>query len=345
MITRDNGAGLSRDLRLLADVLRHDHDVWTVGMGNGRVRNRLAQWRMGLHARLCGPIDAQLSVERIYESTLAAARRNLLMPNPEWFRPSWEPLLPRFDRVLCKSWHAVELFQRLGCATTYTGFTSEDRLDRAVPRERAFFHLAGRSSAKGTRVVLDAWDRHPEWPRLTVVQCARKARVRNAAANVDHRVGHLGDAELRRLQNAHRFHLCPSEAEGFGHYIAEAMSVEAVVLATDAAPMNELITPACGLLLPSRPGERLGLDVRHHVSVEALEQAVTQALAMDEATCARLGEQARARYVDNDRAFRMRLRAAFDALSPAHRGGRLGAADAIIPWRHPASPTIPPPDR
>lgn len=345
MITRDNGAGLSRDLRLIGDVLRHGHEVATVGLGNSRLRNRLAQWRLCLATRLAGPVDAQLSVERIYEPVLATARSNLLMPNPEWFRPSWTALLPRFDRVLCKSRHAVEIFQRLGCATTYTGFTSADRLDRAVPRERAFFHLAGRSSAKGTQVVLEAWRRHPEWPRLTVVQCARKARLRVSAANVDHRVGHLDDDELRRLQNAHRFHLCPSEAEGYGHYIAEAMSVEAVVITTDAAPMNELVGPECGLLLPCRPGERLGLDVRHHVDVEAVEAAVMQVLAMDEAACARLGEAARARFLENDRAFRTRLQAVFAAQPRVRHGGRPGVADAIIAWRRPASPSLPPPDR
>ncbi|BDU15149.1 glycosyltransferase [Lysobacter auxotrophicus] len=332
MITRDNGAGLSRDLRLIADVLRHGHDVAPVGLGSGRLGNRIAQWRIRMAARLWGAVDAQLSVERIYEPTLASARSNLLMPNPEWFRPSWTALLPRFERVLCKSRHAVEIFQRLGCATTYTGFTSEDRLDSAVPRERAFFHLAGRSSAKGTRVVLEAWRRHPEWPRLTVVQCARKARHRVVAANIDHRVGHLDDAELRRLQNAHRFHLCPSEVEGYGHYIAEAMSAGAVVITTDAAPMNELVAPGCGLLLPCSPGERLGLDVRHLVSVEAVEAAVTHALSMDEAACVLLGEHARARFLENDRAFRVRLQAVFDELPGLQRqSGPLDAADAIIP--------------
>jgi len=345
VITRDNGAGLSRDLRLIADVLRQDHDVASVGLGNSRLQNRLTQWRMRLAARLRGPADAQLSIERVYASTLGSAHRHLLMPNPEWFLPAWTPLLPRFERVLCKSRHAVEIFQRLGCATTYTGFTSEDRLDRSVPRERAFLHLAGRSSAKGTQPVLDAWRRHPEWPRLTVVQCARKARVRVVAANIDHRIGHLDDGELRRLQNAHRFHLCPSEVEGFGHYIAEAMSVEAVVLTTDAAPMNELIAPDCGLLLPCSPGQRLGLGIRHHVAVEAVEAAVEAALAMDEAACVRFGERARERHVENDRAFRARLQAVFERERGLQRhGGRAGAANAIIPWRR-ASPSIPLPDR
>ena len=38
------------------------------------------------------------------------------------------------------------------------------------------------------------------------------------------------DAELREIQNANLFHLCPSETEGFGHYIVEALSVGAIVL-------------------------------------------------------------------------------------------------------------------
>ena len=70
------------------------------------------------------------------------------------------------------------------------------------------------------------------------------------APNIDHRIGHLSDGELRRLQNSHRFHLCPSQTEGSGHYLVEALSVGATTLTLDAAPMNELVTADRGLLVP-----------------------------------------------------------------------------------------------
>lgn len=315
VISRDNGVGLSRDLRLIADILgARDIGVETVGFGANRMRNRMRELSLLYRRVIGGPVDTQVFIERVYARALPSARHNLLIPNPEWFLPKWTRYLPRFERVLCKTRHAMDIFGELGCATTYIGFTSEDRYQPDVPREAAFFHLAGRSSAKGTETLLAVWRRHPEWPRLTVVQSARKAKPGPAVANIDHRVGYLDDAELRRLQNAHRFHLCPSEFEGFGHYIAEGLSVGAVVIATDAAPMNELVTPERGLLVPCRHAEPHGLDVRHVVDAGDLEAAVERALGLDDAEQRRLGAAARRYFVESDRDFRERLVAAVTQL-------------------------------
>src|SRR5690606_10342903 len=94
----------------------------------------------------------------------AAARRNLWVPNPEWFKPCWRDDLGDLSGTLCKTHHAEDIFAGLGCRPRFVGFTSEDRLDRAVPRQRRFLHLAGKSPVKGTEAVLEAWRRHPEWP-------------------------------------------------------------------------------------------------------------------------------------------------------------------------------------
>lgn len=311
VISRDNGVGLSRDLRLIASVL-HDAGaaVETVGFGGGQLGNRARELGLWARGAMRGRVDTQLFVERVYQRCLPLARRNLLMPNPEWFLPKWASALPRFEQVLCKTHHAETIFSALGCRTVFTGFTSEDRFDPAVPRERAFFHLAGRSTAKGTETVLAAWRRHPEWPRLTVVQHPKLARPGPPAANIDHCVEYLDDMQLRRLQNAHRFHLCPSEAEGFGHYLVEALAVGAVVLATDAAPMNELVTPQRGLLVPYARTRREGLVDHALVDEAGIEQAVSRALAMTQEQCEQIGAHARAFFLENDRAFRVRLAAA-----------------------------------
>lgn len=42
-------------------------------------------------------------------------------------RPGWEPLLPRFGSLLCKTRNAETIFSGFGCATEYVGFTSDDR--------------------------------------------------------------------------------------------------------------------------------------------------------------------------------------------------------------------------
>src|SRR6202035_3464945 len=100
------------------------------------------------------------------------------------------------------------------------------------------------------------------------------------AANLTVHRGFLGDEALRALQNAHRFHLCLSEAEGWGHYIAEAMSVAAVTFTCDAAPMNELIGAERGVLVGARLGEQHNLARIARFDEAALEAAIERSLAL-----------------------------------------------------------------
>ncbi|MEE7547354.1 glycosyltransferase family 4 protein, partial [Xanthomonas sp. Kuri4-1] len=311
VISRDNGVGLTRDLALMADTLEAGGvPVQRVGFKSRRLRDGLRESGLWLSRALGGRVPLQLFSERVYPRCLPLGQRNVLVPNPEWLLPKWLPYLPEFELVLCKTHHAERIFRNLGCRTRFIGFTSEDRHDPEVPRRRAFFHLAGRSTAKGTRVLLEAWSRHPEWPRLTVVQNPRTAGVPVRAANIDHRIGYLDDAELRRLQNAHAFHVCPSETEGFGHYLMEAMSVGAVTLTTDAEPMNELVTPGRGLLIPPAHARQQRLATYFHVDVAGIEQAVGAALAMPPERLQAVSNQARAYFVHNREAFGARFRAA-----------------------------------
>ena len=145
---------------------------------------------------------------------------------------------------------------------------------------------------------------------LVVVQGPRYARPGAPADNIDHRIGRIDDAELRRLQNACRFHIAPSEAEGFGHCLMEAMSVGAVVITVDGEPMNELVDATTGVLVTAARTGTLGLARSFHVAPAAVEQAVEQVLAMAPAERAALGQRARTRFEDGDAAFRAGFAAA-----------------------------------
>ncbi len=321
LIAWNNGVGLTRDLHLVADALQSAGiDVAVTALRRGKLRKwfgpAYVRARAGLR-HLAGDMSMHrlnIMFERVRPEYLPLARSNALIPNPEWFLPEDGAHLPSVDRVFVKTVHAEPIFRALGRPVWHVGFTSEDRHDPAVPRERAFFHLAGRSIGKGTEALLTTWRRHPEWPRLTVVQNPRTARPGAPADNIAHRVGYVDAAELRRLQNAHRFHLCPSEAEGFGHYIVEAMSTGAVTLTTDGAPMNELVTAERGLLIPYAHTGTQHLATSYFVDRAGVEAAVERALALSDAECTRLGESARAFYLDNDRRFRERIVAAVGEL-------------------------------
>lgn len=309
IISRDNGAGLSRDLKLMKEVLAETSDahVETVGFGSGKAVKWWWMAKLMAGMLVNSRASTQIFAERVYRGCLPFAKRNVLVPNPEWFLPKWLAHLPKFDIVLCKTHHAERIFGRLGCNTRYIGFTSEDRYDPGITRRRTFFHLAGHSSTKGTQVLLDTWCRHPEWPLLTVVQKEADMQRLPSASNIDHRVGHMDDAALRHLQNSHLFHVCPSETEGFGHYLMEGLSVGAVVITTDGEPMNELVTPNHGILIPpARLGTRL-LALCYYVDAQGIESAVAKVLALSPAECERIGCAARAFFVRCDRSFRVRL--------------------------------------
>ncbi|HXS73185.1 MAG TPA: glycosyltransferase [Rhodanobacteraceae bacterium] len=253
-------------------------------------------------------------LEHIRPEDLPFARCNLFLPNPEWCDKRDVELLPRVDGVLLKTAHAEPIFRRLVCRTAQIGFTSNDRLDASVPREATFFHLAGRSCNKGTERLLAIWEKHPEWPQLTVLQNPRSALSRVSSDNLVHRIDYIGDAELKRLQNANAFHVCCSETEGFGHYIVEAMSVGAVVLTTDAPPMNELVAPGRGLLVGYDRTGRQHLATTYQFSESALEATVQRCLAMSEGERIAMGKRARAWFEGNSAGFPKRLHTAIEAM-------------------------------
>lgn len=323
LIVWDNGVGLSRDLRLLAAALREaGFDVHLSPIGRGKLRKWFRPlWMRGklLSQRLRSGgalrFDANIMLEHIRPEDMPAATRNFFIPNPEWCLPTDVALLDKVDAVLTKTHHAREIFSARGCRVAEIGFTSEDRLDPSVPRERTFFHLAGRSKNKGTQRLIALWRRHPEWPLLTVVQSPREAvPIDPPVDNIVHRVDYIDDAELHRLQNGNWFHLCTSETEGFGHYLVEGMSVGAVVVTTDAAPMNELIEADRGVLVGYAETGTQFLADTYFFAPLAMEATVERLLAMSDDELQRLGDNARAWFLRNDSEFSERLRLALTPL-------------------------------
>jgi glycosyltransferase involved in cell wall biosynthesis len=324
LIGKANGVGLSRDFELLAAALRGSGCEVTLYGCVRRDRKRRRSFFTRLAARARGlrgggpgaPFDVNLMLEHMWPQFLHEATRNILVPNPEWFDRRDLAFLGAAQRVWAKTALAERLFEARGCRAVRIGFDSTDRLDPAVTREQKFLHLAGRSPLKGTARLHALWRRHPEWPLLTIVQdpeaVAHPTRASKANIRVESRF--LSDETLRTLQNSHRFHVCTSEAEGWGHYIVEAMSVGAVTLTCDAPPMNELIVPERGVLLAARSGKRHNLATLSLFDETALEAAVSRVLAMSPAACESIGAAARAWFLANKQGFPGRVQHALEEL-------------------------------
>ena len=316
-----NAGGLSRDVDILVSALSPDEfDITLNGQPVGeapilkrriyhRIRNR-GKTVFHRHHSESPPYDINLFVEDIVPGLLGFASKNFFMPNPEWFKSNQRKHLAGIDRVLCKTRSAVSTYEAMGSSCVFTSFTSDDRLDSAVTRrhDKACLHLAGRSWQKGTGALTDLWQQHPEWPTLRVVQNAKTYHQSSVApvkaSNIDHILAHVDDKNLRHLQNSHRIHLCPSEAEGFGHCIAEAMSCRALTLTTNAPPMNELIAPERGVLVAYSRSTPQCAGEAFFVNPEDLKDKVHKILNMSDAQISQLGESARSWYEINDREFR-----------------------------------------
>ncbi len=297
IVGKQNRVGLDRDIAIVSECLE------AVGRTTTFHHYRERGW---WRAFLTGPatVPVQVLIERAFPRWRRSAGRSFLIPNQERFPKRHLRRLTSIDAVLAKTLHAAETFSRYHESVIHIGFTSPDRRDGQVAKDwRRFLHVAGRSTVKGTDVILQLWARHPEWPILHLVQCAENA-PQSVPPNVELHAGYVDDRELLRLQNHCGIHLCPSRCEGWGHYIAEGLSCGAVVLTTDAPPMNELVTEQRGRLVGWDRSEPRHLGTSYYVSPSALEESIEGLLHTPEAELALLGEAARAWFDENDTRFR-----------------------------------------
>jgi glycosyltransferase involved in cell wall biosynthesis len=351
LIGKDNGVGLSRDLELLDEVLRACGCELTLRVCDRRDRRHRRSKLLALVAlvrtlpsvrgrnRAQAPYDVNIMFEHAWPQFLHEARCNVIIPNPEWFDLRDARFLGAFDQVWAKTAATEQVFAARHPGCVQIGFDSRDRYLPEVERTPQFLHVAGKSPLKGTVRLLQLWQRHPEWPRLTLVQDKTPENDANfiLAPNIVRMNGYVPDEELRELQNSHRFHLCTSEAEGWGHYIVEAMSTGAVTITCDSAPMNELIDAGRGLLVATQAGERHNLVRLAPFQEAALEQAVQRALAQSAPQLEATGRAARDWFLANKGGFAGRVQRAIDRIT--HALGAVAIVALLLLGAHPARAT------
>ncbi|KAL7993622.1 hypothetical protein Plhal703r1_c64g0167781 [Plasmopara halstedii] len=122
-----------------------------------------------------------------------------------------------------------------------------------------FLHTVGSSTSKGTMQVLGCWLNRPELPRLDLYisqsiyddyKKRKFVRLIRKRRNIHLHTGVMEPAAFGQLIANSAYFMCPSQHEGYGHYINQARSSRALIITTDVAPMNELITPTSGILIP-----------------------------------------------------------------------------------------------
>ncbi|MBY6032508.1 glycosyltransferase, partial [Marinobacter daepoensis] len=276
------------------------------------------RFRIGLPSRLrkSDPTDLVIHLENIRTSELASGTRHWLIPNQEWFIESRLPYLAFVDRVLCKTRHAIPIFSALHPTSAYLGFTGGEP-PQDEPTEKKdyglFLHVAGNSQFKGTDTVIACWKKHPEWPKLVVVSQHHELPQEHFPNIVIKR--NLEDSELEALWQRAGFALLPSEVEGYGQVVAEALAHGCITITTDAPPMNELIQEDRGLLVPVKTQLSYRLGTRYLISQQDLEQTVSSALELNIKTLTQKAQASSEWYLNNHREFLLRLQEQLNHLS------------------------------
>lgn len=275
-----NQAGLAVDVELLGAFLR----------GLGHVVE-VAHWQSRSQ-----PADVNFYLERFDPRHLFTANKHIGVFNLEWFREEWIIYLDRLTQIWAKSAVAHEWFMEHGFdQVRFTGFLSRDPLIAGVTKTRSAVHVAGRSLAKGTATVLQAYrDAALMGVDLPLLSLVTHAPIEPLPSNVVQCGLACPRSVVDTLLNTNRFHLCPSEVEGWGTCITEATACGGIVITTDASPMNEHVLPTFGRLLTPTSIKRVGLVDRCFVSSQQIIEALLELNGLSDIELDAMGVKARA---------------------------------------------------
>ena len=226
-------------------------------------------------------------LESIFEhGLLKKYKSSIFIPNPECF--------VRRDFLKAQKvnffWHKTKMSLNLlkplyqNSSHIFTDFTSY-ALNACQPLSyENIVHFRGKSGQRHTKELLDVWARHPEWPQLRVQlygpDCPFEFHNWLKFNNIFIYLGRMeNDQYLKEVSNG-GIQLCLSSKEGFGHYINEAKSLGALVITLDAPPMNELISPEMGILVPYINSEPINSGWSYSTNAELIESAVVEVLSM-----------------------------------------------------------------
>ena len=214
--------------------------------------------------------------------------------------------LAHYDMILCKTREAERIFKPLNAHVVYLGFTCKDRMNESIPKNfKSLLHLAGASIQKGTDTLTKTWIDNPQFPSLFLIRHAGKTNSQSTS-NLNLIYEYLTDSALNTFQNSCGLHICPSETEGFGYYIMEALSCGAVVVTTDEPPMNEFVLDNRCLVGYHRTAPWCWAT-NYYIDPQKLEHVITTLLSLPEQELKEIGRKNREFYLENDRLVKQRF--------------------------------------
>jgi hypothetical protein len=95
--------------------------------------------------------------------------------------------------------------------------------------------------------------------------------------------------------------------EGFGHYINEARSIGALIIALNAPPMNELVDAKSAIMIPVDKYYRHNHGVRFVATKESITNGIIAVQNMPTEKKRLLGLNARIRFIEEQKNFQKKL--------------------------------------
>ncbi len=301
IICHDNKAGLSKDYKILKEELtqlgckvNHVNIQFCVSSDEITKIKNAAQ-----------TADVNIFIEHLFEELFPLAGKNFFIPNPDYCFASDE-VISKLDLILCRTQETKRIFKPLNPNIFFLGFTSVDKSDSSIKKNyKKFLHLST-NQQKGTNTIFNIWSSRPNHPNLTVVRGFSKDPDPNIP-KLSFINYYVPEEDMNILQNRCGIHLCPSETEGFGHYIVEAMSTGAVVITTDAPPMNEFINDKrCLVAYGEIKTQRLATS--YCVDPTLLNASIENLLNLSREELEEIGQNNRIEYLKGKRTFQKRLR-------------------------------------
>lgn len=248
------------------------------------------------------PADINIFLAQFKSDLFSAATLNWFIPNPDFCEGSVDDL-KKFDLILCKTKESLKIFKSISKKADYLGFTSIDCYRPTTPKNFSkLIHVAGKSKMKGTEEVIKAWKKDSNLPKIILIK--RDADLANLPQNIKLITKRVEENSLRKMQNSCGMHVCPSKTEGFGHYLMEAMSTEAVVITTDAPPMNEFIKDQRCLVKYRTTGTR-NYATTYIVDEKVLIKTVHALQQLSEEELRSIGRQNREEYLRRQAEFKL----------------------------------------
>lgn len=252
----------------------------------------------------CDLADINIFFENLNPLFIPYGKRNIFIPNQEFFYRIWEPYLKDIDVVWCKTKYAVNCFSSIHPNVKYVGWTTfinPDYWDIAKGEKiRRCILVAGRSKNKNADFVISHWD--SKWPELHVFY--QKDRLNLNIVNQENIIYHdtyVEPKELYDFQYHSWFHICLSSMEGFGHYINEAREKGSYVITLKGEPMNEFNTPSQVKSRKKRLKETLG--VKYNPIEEDWYDEMNRVFSYDTNTLLQFGNSAKTLFQSDRKQF------------------------------------------